>query len=84
MTTNLSRSGSSSPLGKLSYETKVRVAEVVGEELERQARALGLGVGEYIREVLTIKALGYDHVRKLYEDRLEMVAGTGTESGRGR
>jgi len=81
MTTTLSRSGSTSPLGKLSYETKVRVAEAVGEELERQARDLGLGTGEYIREVLTIKALGYDHVRKLYQDRLEMVAGNGTESG---
>lgn len=84
MSTSLSRSGSTSPLGKLSYETKVRVAEQVGEELERQARALGLGVGEYIREVLTIKALGYDHVRKLYEDRLEMVAGNGTEPGRSK
>lgn len=81
MTTSLSRSGSTIPLGKLSYETKVRVAEPVGEELERQARDLGLGVAEYIREVLTIKALGYEHVRRLYQDRLEMVAGTGTESG---
>lgn len=80
--TSLSRSGSTSPLGKLTYETKVRVAEPVGDELERQARALGLGVGEYIREILTIKALGYDHVRKLYQDRLEMVAGNGTESGK--
>jgi hypothetical protein len=63
MVTSLSRSGSTSPLGKLSYETKVRVAELVGEELERQARSLGMGIGEYIREILTIKALGYDHVR---------------------
>lgn len=82
MTTSLSRSGTTSPLGKLSYEIKVRVAESVGEELEQQARALGLGVGELVREVLTIKALGYDHVRKLYQDRLEMVAGNGTERGR--
>lgn len=81
MATALSRSGSTSPLGKLSYETKVRVAERVGEELERQARELGLGTTEYIREILTIKALGYDHVRNLYQARLEMVAGTGTESG---
>ena len=81
MVTSLSRSGSTSPLGKLSYETKVRVAELVGEELERQARSLGMGIGEYIREVLTIKALGYDHVRRLYQDRLEMVAGNGPESG---
>ncbi len=68
-------------MGKLSYETKVRVAELVGEELERQARDLGLGTAEYIREVLTIKALGYDHVRRLYQDRLEMVAGNGAEQG---
>ncbi len=81
MTTSLSRSGSTSPLGKLSYEKTVRLAEPVGEELERQARDLGLGVGEYIREVLTIKALGYDHVRRLYEARLEMVSGTGSERG---
>lgn len=79
--TAFSRSGATSPLGKLSYETKVRVAEPVGEELERQARSLGRGVTEYIREILTIKALGYDHVRRLYQDRLEMVAGNGTVSG---
>lgn len=80
MSTSLSRSGSTSPLGKLSYETKVRVAERVGEELERQAREIGLSTTEYIREILTIKALGYDHVRRLYQDRLEMVAGNGTET----
>lgn len=78
MATNLSRSGATSPLGKLSYETKVRVAEPVGEALEFQARQLGLNVTEYIREILTIKALGYDHMRKLYENRLEAVAGMGT------
>ena len=82
MATNLSRSGTTSPLGKLSYEAKVRLAEPVGEALEYQARQLGLSVGEYIREILTIKALGYDHMRKLYENRLEAVAGLGNEPGR--
>lgn len=82
MTTTLSRSGSSSPLGKLSFETTVRVAEPVGEELERQARVLGMTLTEYVRDILTIKAVGYDHVRKLYQDRLEMVAGTGAETPR--
>ena len=81
MTTSISRSGSTSPLGKLSYEVKTGVAEVVGEELERMARAAGMGEREYIREVLTIHALGYDHVRKLYQDRLEMLARIGPESG---
>ena len=44
------------------------------------ARAAGMGELEYIREVPTIHALGYDHVRKLYQDRLEMLARIGPES----
>ena len=81
MTTTLSRSGSSSPLGKLSYEVKTGVAECVGEALERLAREAGMGERECIREVLTIHALGYDHVRRLYQDRLEMLSRIGPERG---
>jgi len=81
MSPALSRSGATSPLGKLSFETKVRVAEQVGEELERQARDLGLSLAEYIRDILTVKALGVDTVRKLYESRLNMVAGIGPQEG---
>lgn len=79
MSTSLSRSSSTSPLGKLSYEVKTGVPEVVGEELERMARAAGMTVREYARDVLTIHAVGYDHVRRLYQDRLEILSKIGAE-----
>lgn len=74
--TNLSRNGTTSPLGKLSAEIKVRVPEDTREALEQQARSAGMGLSEFIREMLLIRAHGMDMVRRLYEDRLAMVAGT--------
>lgn len=77
MTPRLSRNGSTHPLGKLSAKiSEFRVSEVTHEELERQARAAGLNLTEYVREVLMIRAHGVDMVRKLYEHRLCLVSGT--------
>jgi len=76
---SFARSGESSPLGKLSTEVKVRLSEETGELLKKQAQALGMGMSEYLREVLIIKAHGYDYMRKVYQARLDQVAGTGTE-----
>lgn len=73
---SLSRSGSTHPLGKLSAQIgAVRISEETHEELERQARDAGLGLSEYVREVLMIRAHGIDMVRSLYERRLRLVAG---------
>lgn len=80
--TSLSRNGSTSPLGKLSAEIKVRVPEDTREELEKQAREAGMGLSEFIREMLLIRAHGLDMVRRLYEDRLAMVAGSVPECSR--
>lgn len=80
MPTLLSRSGSTNPLGKLSAQIgAIRVSEETHEELERQARDAGLGLSEYVREVLMIRAHGIDMVRSLYERRLRLVAGMSDE-----
>jgi hypothetical protein len=80
--TSLSRSGVTSPLGKLSAEIKVRVSESTRDELEQQARTAGMGLSEFLREILLIRAHGIDMVRSLYETRLALVAGTGPECTR--
>ena len=78
--TSLSRSGATSPLGKLTAKIgEFRVSEETHDELERQAREAGLGLSEYVREVLMIRAHGIDMVRSLYERRLQLVAGIPSE-----
>lgn len=79
--TELSRAGSTNPLGKLSAKIpEIRCTETMHDELERQAREAGMGLSEYVREVLMIRAHGVDMVRSLYEARLRMVAGMQDES----
>jgi hypothetical protein len=80
--TSLSRSGATNPLGKLSAEIKVRVPEATHDALEQQARTAGMGLSEFLREILLIRAHGIDMVRSLYEARLALVAGTGPECSR--
>lgn len=76
MASSLSRSGATSPFGKLTAKiSEFRVSEDTHDELERQAREAGLGLSEYVREVLMIRAHGVDMVRSLYERRLRLVAG---------
>ena len=83
MPSSLSRTGSTSPFGKLSAKiSEFRVAEETHDVLERQARDAGLGLSEYIREVLMIRAHGVDMVRSLYEQRLRLVAGMSDECPR--
>ncbi len=62
----------------------MRLPEETREELERQARAAGLGLSEFLREILLIRAHGIDMVRRIYEERLAMVAGIGPETGSDR
>jgi hypothetical protein len=80
MPTSLSRTGSTHPLGKLTAKiSEFRVSEETHDELERQAREAGLGLSEYVREVLMIRAHGVDMVRSLYERRLALVSGMSDE-----
>lgn len=51
------------------------MSEDTHDELEFQAREAGMGLSEFIREVLMIRAHGIDMVRSLYERRLQLVAG---------
>ena len=76
----LSRSGNTGLLGKLTAKIPdIRIAESTRDELERQAHAAGLGLSEYVREVLILRAHGVDMVRSLYEERLRQVAGMSAE-----
>lgn len=75
----LSRSGASSPLGKLTFQVKVNLPEETGEILAGEARRLGLSTSEFLRDYLMVRAHGYDYVRTLYQSRLDSVAGKGPE-----
>lgn len=71
-----SRSGRTSPLGKLIAELpKVRMAEETREELERRARSAAMNLSEYIREVLLVHVHGKQAVLKMHQDRLDAIAG---------
>lgn len=72
---SLCRSGASNPLGKLSAKVECRVSEDTRDELDRLARECGMGLSEYVRELLMIRAHGVDMVRTLYQRHLEMVVG---------
>lgn len=76
---SLTRTTSSSPLGKLTFQCKVNLAEETGEILAGEARRLGLSISEFLRDYLMVRAHGYDYVRTLYEARLDGVAGKGPE-----
>lgn len=75
-----SRSGHSNPFGKLTAEIgKVRVSEETHEALEKEARSAGMTLQEFVRQVLEIRAHGFDMVAKIQADRLRVVAGLGKE-----
>lgn len=75
MASELSRTGHTSPLGKLTAKIpEIRVPEETKDELVRQARHAGINLNEYVREVLIIKAHGKDMLRSLYDRRLKLVA----------
>ena len=72
----LSRSGHTGPLGKLTTEIKIRTDEDTKDALERLARSAGLSLSEYLRDVLMVHAHGQEYVASLYAARLARVAGT--------
>lgn len=77
---SFSRSGSTSPLGKLTEQIPaIRVSGETKEALEVEARRAGLTLQEFVRDLLVIRAHGLDTVRKLYADRLAVVSGSEKE-----
>lgn len=75
-----SRTGFSSPLGKLTGEVpKVKVPEETLDILQTEARKAGLSLSEFVRDVLMVRAHGKEVVLSLYKRRLDVVASSGKE-----
>lgn len=84
MTTNLSRSGQSSPLGKFTAEfPKWKGPEETSDIANRLAREAGLSLAEWLRMLVMVRCHGVDEVVRMHETRLKVVAGIGNESGGG-
>ncbi|AVR89039.1 ribbon-helix-helix protein, CopG family [Thauera aromatica] len=80
---NFSRSGRTGPFGKLTAEIpKIRVPDDTKDELERLARAAGITLSEYLRDLLMVHAHGVDVVRALYEERLSAVSRNLDDNGK--
>ena len=77
----LSRSGSTSPLGKLDDELpKQRISSLTKSELQRQANECDMPLAEYIRVKLDVIAFGPDMVRRMHRERADLVVGMGFKS----
>ncbi|AGW94626.1 hypothetical protein N234_31750 [Ralstonia pickettii DTP0602] len=72
--------GRSNALGKLTAEIKTRVDDVTRDELDRLACEAGMGVSEFIRELVMVRVHGLDRVARLHRSRLAMVAGCGPDA----
>ena len=76
----LSRSGQTSPLGKLTEPVgPFKIPIETKEILEREARRAGLTLNEFLRELAMIRAHGIEAMRRLYEERTAVVRGTEEE-----
>lgn len=74
-----SRSGTSSPFGKNTEEVKARIPFELKEGFTRIAHELGMNESELLRELIMIRVLGFDMVKKIHEERFERVAGIGNK-----
>lgn len=74
----MARSGFTNPFGKLDDEPipAFKVPAIVKSRLHEQAQAAGLPFHEYLREVVTIAAMGRDAVKDAYAQRVEAIAKT--------
>jgi hypothetical protein len=77
----MARGLTSSSLGKLTAEIKVRVDDDTKDELDRLAFEASMGLAEFLRELVMIRVYGRDHVARLHRSRLALVAGIGPEEG---
>lgn len=74
-----SRSGTSNPFGKCTEEVKTLVPFDIKEDFSRLAHEHGLTPSEFLRELVMVRVLGVDRVRRIYEQRLNGIAGIGQE-----
>lgn len=78
--TGLSRSVESCPLGKCTAEIpKVKVPEETLEGAMRLAREAGMSLSEWLRMLVMVRVHGVEDVRRIYEERILVVAGKGKE-----
>jgi hypothetical protein len=77
----MARGRISNALGKLTAEVKARVDEDTKDELDRLASDAGMGLSEFVRELLFIRVYGREHVARLHRARMVMVAGIGPDEG---
>lgn len=73
-----SRSGFTNPWGKLDDEPiqAFKVPQVVKARLKEQAAEAGLPFHEYLREIVTIAAMGRGAVKDAYASRVDAIAKT--------
>ena len=80
MSAFFSRTGISSPFGKLvSRMPAFNLPLATYEALRAQAAEGGMGLIEYVREVLTVRAHGEEVVRSVHVNRISVAAGKRTE-----
>lgn len=73
-----SRTGASSPLGKLQGElSKQRISLDTLEALQRKAAEADMALAEYVRMVLDIHCFGAEHIASLAAQRIRQVVGMG-------
>lgn len=75
----LARGQATSPFGKCTEEIKSKLPFEIKESFTRIAHDAGMTESEYLREMIMIKVLGLDMVRKIHAERLERVAGIGPQ-----
>lgn len=70
------RAGFTNPFGKIAEHPlrNIRLPMVVKEALERQAAEIRVPLHEFVREVLTVKAMGAEVVKRTYEKRIDAIA----------
>ncbi len=72
------RSGFTNPFGKLDDDPipAFKVPLVVRQRLQTMANEVGMPFQEFLREVLTIAAMGPDAVKDAYVQRVESIGKT--------
>ena len=75
---HLSRTGTSSPMGKLTEELKIRMSFPTMEVLRRMAHEHNLPLAEFVRLKLDCEAFGADHVASVAAEHIRRVAGKGS------
>ena len=71
----LSRSGTSSPLGKLTAIQRLRLSEPTDQRLREIAASEGVPVGEFLRVLVEVRVHGVEHAQRIAAAQIRRVAG---------